>query len=68
MSRSFFDGACMSSFAPQKKQIVTIFLKQLIITMDVMIMTILATNYEDDGAVIDAAATGDHDHDVLASG
>lgn len=33
-----------------------------------MIMTILATNYEDDGAVIDAAATGDHDHDVLASG
>ena len=45
MSRSFFEGACMSSFVPQKKQIVTIFLKQLIITMDVMIMTILATNY-----------------------
>ena len=31
-------------------------------------MTILATNYEDDGAVIDAAATGHHDHNVLASG
>ena len=27
MSRSFFEGACMSSFAPQKKQIVTILFK-----------------------------------------
>ena len=34
--------------------------------MDVTIMTILATNCEDDDAVIDAPATGDHDHDVLA--
>ena len=30
-------------------------------------MTILATNYLDDDAVIDAAATGNHDHNVLAS-